>query len=114
MAKANQTKEFDERIENEDVFDVAEVREVPNHVVTRGGARSGAGRKARVGWIKVAFKMKAETAELLKSASAKTGKSQSDLADSILERRLKSIMAEPKAASSRPSKASLKYRNRSA
>jgi hypothetical protein len=89
MAKTNKTEEFDRRIEDEDVFDVAQVREVPNHVVVRGGARSGAGRKPRTGWIKVSFKMKAGTAFMLKKAAAKKGTSQSDLLDSILEKSLK-------------------------
>jgi hypothetical protein len=92
MAKTKSTEEFDRRFDaGESVFDVAEVKRIKGHDVTRGGARPGAGRKAKTGWIKVAFKMKAGTALMLKNASAKTGKSQSDLVDSILEKNLKKI-----------------------
>jgi hypothetical protein len=92
MAKAKSTEEFDRRFDaGESVFEIAEVKRIKGHEVTHGGARPGAGRKAKTGWIKVAFKMKAETAFMLRDASAKTGKSQSDLVDSILEKSLRKI-----------------------
>jgi hypothetical protein len=60
--------------------------------MTSGGKRPGAGRKAKEGWSRYNLKYQDSTMEMLKRYADQTDRTQSDIADEILSKRLAKLL----------------------